>query len=464
MLRAMTGGESAEAPRLPKVGEYQILQGLLGDLVLRPWFDWIALRSVAHGYFPLSRAWAAALAAGSSVERFLEELPGKDLPEDRVAWGLAQVERRRAAYESAAKRWEEAFFGAQDYRAETLVAAELTRHTAAHDRMATRYAFLPLVGRLPPVRWQVADPEVVEARHGGRLRAPEAAFPAPGPVDIEVSRRVAGAYGPEHWLRYRSPVMGDRAWARVSLPEGVSDPPSLIFLHGIAMENEMWRGAAEPLTSGAIGGLRVIRPEGPWHGRRRVEGWYGGEPVIGGGPRGLLDLFHAWVAEVAILVRWARETSSGPVALGGVSLGALTSQLAAVAARDWPAELVPDALFLVATSGAVLDMAQDSSLARAVKLQPHIEARGWTPERLARWLPLLEPRGAPAMVPEHIVMLIGESDDLTQHPGGLALARTWGLPEANLFTRPQGHFSVSLGLLRDRAPLERLAEILGGAD
>ena len=57
-------------------------------------------------------------------------------------------------------------------------------------------------------------------------------------------------------------------------------------------------------------------------------------------------------------------------------------------------------------------------------------------------------------------MLIGESDDLTQHEGGLALARDWGLPEANLFTRRQGHFSVSLGLLRDRAPLGRLAEVL----
>ena len=57
-------------------------------------------------------------------------------------------------------------------------------------------------------------------------------------------------------------------------------------------------------------------------------------------------------------------------------------------------------------------------------------------------------------------MLIGESDDLTQHEGGLALAQAWGLPKANLFTRRRGHFSVSLGLLRDRAPLRRLAEIL----
>jgi pimeloyl-ACP methyl ester carboxylesterase len=444
MLSNMIALESVEAPRLPKVGEYRVLQGLLGELVLRPWFDWVALRTVAHGYFPLSRAWAAALASGTSVKRFLKELPGEDLPKD------------------PAGRWEAAFFGPKDSRPETLVAAEMARHTAAHELMATRYAFLPLVGRLPAVKWQVAGPEEVEARHAARLEAPESAFPEPAGPAIEPSRAVAGAYGPECWLRFASPVMGDTAWARVSTPEGAADPPTLIFLHGIAMENDMWRGAADPLTSGAIDGLRVIRPEGPWHGRRRLKGWYGGEPAIGCGPLGMLELFQAWVAEVACLIGWARATSRGPVAVGGVSLGALTSQLLAVAAGHWRVELQPDALFLVATSGAVLEVARGGSLSRAVQLQPRIEAAGWTPETLERWLPLLEPAGPPAMGPECVVMLIGESDDLTPHEGGLALARAWGLPEANLFTRRQGHFSVSLGLLRDRAPLDRLFEILGG--
>ena len=27
-------------------------------------------------------------------------------------------------------------------------------------------------------------------------------------------------------------------------------------------------------------GVRIIRPEAPWHGRRRREGWFGGEPVL----------------------------------------------------------------------------------------------------------------------------------------------------------------------------------------
>jgi len=464
MLRHMTDFRSSGAASLPKIGEYGILQGLLGDLVLRPWFDWVILRSVAHGYFPLSRAWAAAQVAGNSFERFLEALPDRNLPRDPVLWAMKQVERRRRSYESARRRWETVFFGDRDSRGETLVAAELARHTAAHDHMLSRYAFLPFVAHLPSVRWDVASPRQVETQHGERLAALESAFPAPGAVEVESSRAVAGAYGPEQWLRFRSPVLGDTSWARVSTPGGVADPPTVIFLHGVAMENDMWRGSADILTNGLVGPIRVIRPEGPWHGRRCSENWYGGEPVIGRGPIGLIELFQAWVSEIAVLVRWARQTSQGPVALGGVSLGALASQLAAVVSTYWPKSLVPDALFLVATSGAILDVAHEGSLTRAVKLQPQIESCGWTVDELSRWLPLLEPNGPPVMGPERVVMVIGESDDLTHHAGGSALAEAWGLPQANLFTRPQGHFSVSLGLLRDRAPITRLAEILAASN
>lgn len=451
---------SPEVARLPKIGEYEILQGLLGDLVLRPWFDWVILRSVAHGYFPLSRAWAAAQVAGKSFDRFLEALPGTGFPREPILWAMKQVERRRQSYESARRRWETVFFGPTDSREETRVAAELTRHSSAHDYMLSRYAFLPFVGRLPPVRWQVATPQEVQARHGERLAAPATAFPAPEPPPVETSRAVPGAYGPEQWLRFGSPLLGDTAWARVSTPEGVADPPTVIFLHGVAMENDMWRGSADILTNGLVGPVRVIRPEGPWHGRRRAANWYGGEPVLGRGPIGLIELFQAWVSEIAVMVHWARQTSRGPVALGGVSLGALASQLAAVVAGRWPEALVPDALFLVATSGAILDVAHQGSLTRAVRLQSQIEASGWTLDELGRWRALLEPAGPPAMGAERVVMVIGESDDLTHHAGGATLARAWGLPEENLFSRPQGHFSVSLGLLRDRAPVARLAEIL----
>lgn len=453
--------DSEDKDRLPETGDYPILQGMLGDLLLRPWFDWVTLRTIAHGYLPLSRAWAAAQLSGPSPEAFADAVPAEGLPRAVVARALRQVADRRALYDSAESLWLEAFFGGEAPRPDRLVEAELERQTAAHGLMSTRAAFLPFLRRLPPVRWEVGDPATVEARHAARLADPERAFPAPEPAEIELSRRVAGPGGPEHWLRFDAPVLGDTAWARVSEPAGVADPPSLIFLHGVAMETEMWRGMADSLTAKTIGPVRVIRPEGPWHNRRRPEGWYGGEPVIGRGPLGMIELFQAWIAEIAVLIRWARETSRGPVAVGGVSLGALTSQLLGSAANRWPAELRPDALFLVATSGTLLQVAEESGLTRAVKLQPRIAERGWTSETMARWLPLLEPRDPPAMGAERVVMVLGKSDDITHHEGGLDLAERWRVPDRNVFHRPQGHFSVSVGLLRDRAPLARLIEILG---
>jgi hypothetical protein len=77
-----------------------------------------------------------------------------------------------------------------------------------------------------------------------------------------------------------------------------------------------------------------------------------------------------------------------------------------------------------------------------------------------RYLPLMEPRGVPAMAPEKIVMALGDADDLTPFAGGLALARRWGVPPANLFIRHQGHFTVAFDLSRRPQPLDRLREIL----
>ncbi len=434
--------------------------GFAANVVLRPWFDWVAVRAIAKWYLPLSRGWAAATVAGRDPERFFEALPGRDFDRGRIARFLRVVDRRRRSYEKAARAWEQAFFGPEAPSAEDLVEAELERHGKAHLFMATRAVFLPYRARLPAVKWDVARPDEVANLHGARLMNPELAFPAPAAADFTESRTVAGAHGPEHWLRFDSPVLGDSAWARVYELDEVRDPPTFIYLHGIGMENEMWRGGASPVGAMNSRGFRVICPEGPWHGRRRPPGLYGGEPVLARGPLGLLDLLQAWVGEVALLIGWARRTSRGPVVLGGVSLGALTSQIAASAAPDWPEILRPDALFLVATSGEMLDVATEGSLTRGVGLPGQLGAAGWSDFELSRWRPLLEPAPEPPLPPERIILLLGSSDDLTPYPGGVELGRAWRLPEANLFVRPQGHFSVSLGLLHDSEPLDRLVAAL----
>ncbi len=437
----------------------------LADLMLRPWYDRAAVSGLTNWYFPLSRAWAAALVAAGSVERFAAEVPCEPPPVLLSRHALWASGRAAQGYEAARARWEEAFFGPEACAQEELREAEGERERCAQALMAARANFLPLhMGRrFSPVRWEVASEAEVKKRHGRRLAKRETAFAPPRrrPA-VNESRAKTGASARTSWLRFPTTVSGapDVAWARVARPRAERGRATVIFTHGVAMEVEFWRGYAEPPAAFVEAGITTIRPEGPYHGRRRSAGRYGGEEVFARGPLGLLDYVQAHVVELGLLTAWAREASAGPVAIGGVSLGALTAQLAAVEARHWPEEMRPDALLLVTTSASVTAPTVEGSLVRALGVPKALEASGWTPERYARWLPLLEPRGGTVVAPERIVMMLGLADDITPYAQGLALARRWNVPESNIFARRQGHFTTSLGLMRHDAPLRRLASLL----
>ena len=216
-------------------------------------------------------------------------------------------------------------------------------------------------------------------------------------------------------------------------------------------------------TSFAPGTRQCVHCGAPLeNGRRMVSGFYGGEPIIARAPEGMLTCLQAWSAEVAALTHWARDRGSVRVAVGGVSLGALTTQMISTVSRSWVPSQRPDLAFLVATTGRTLDVVFGGSLAQGIGLPEHLEQAGWDKTRLERWLPLLQPQGPPVMGPENMVMVLGDVDDLTPYEGGLELARSWSLPADNLFVRHQGHFSIALGLTPDPAPITRLGVLLRG--
>jgi pimeloyl-ACP methyl ester carboxylesterase len=207
-------------------------------------------------------------------------------------------------------------------------------------------------------------------------------------------------------------------------------------------------------------GVRVVQPTLPWHGRRTRPGSYGGEPFLATAPLGALDLFQAAAQETAVLVGWARATSAGRVAIGGVSLGALIGQLVASRADQWPATHRPDAAYLVTHSGSLASVAVEGVLSRRVGVPAAMARAGWTEAEVARWLPLIEPGAVPAIEPGRIVSVLGTADRVTPFESGRALARSWALPAANLFVYPQGHFSMPVWLVRHDDPLRRLLAIL----
>jgi hypothetical protein len=149
-------------------------------------------------------------------------------------------------------------------------------------------------------------------------------------------------------------------------------------------------GAVEGSNDIISQGVRFIRLEAPWHSRRRLTGSYGGEPFLATPPLGALDLFSSEVREMAALIAWCRGNSSGRVAVGGTSLGALASQLVVTHCRHWPKVYRPDVAFLATTTQDVGSLSFDSSLAQLCKCRGD-RRRRLDAEMFDRWRPLTIP-------------------------------------------------------------------------
>ena len=330
--------------------------------------------------------------------------------------------------------------------------------------MRRKFRFL-LKNPVPITRTDTPSPDEVANRYGAALsdRVPFFSVPEPMPV-VEVSRRVPGAVGTDYWLRFRSPSLelGDTAYARVSEPEGVRNPPTLIFGHGICVEFDHWHGLIDEVETLVAMGIRVIRPEAPWHGRRRPAGYFSGEKIVGTAPFGGLHAFTGALREWSVMIDWARQTSTGTVAVGGSSLGAQMSILCADISRNWPGELQPDAMLLLTHAGNQQDALLKGALAQVWKSREAMLSRGWTHETSGQYMPILNPSWEipPVMPPQDIVSVLGRYDHVTPFDSGYDLLDAWQVPQENRFIWRRGHFSVPMTMIRDTKPLTRFVNIM----
>jgi len=451
-------------PSGPKGRVDLLLASPVATLLARPWLDWVILRLVTRLYMPLSRAWAAALDAEGSVERFRLEI-GCDLPERAVPKrALAKVAALKAAFEAADAAWLAAFFGKADPGPAVLREAERHWRRSSDRLMNARWLFLPLILRqkLPAARYRIPTIDEVEATHGPMRADPDKAFELPAKLPaIERSHAIEHGWGREYWLRFASPGPDrDTAWAHVFEPTDAENAASLIYGHGLSVELEAYDGMVDDLVELVGRGIRVIRTEAPWHVRRRPPGWYGGERFIATQPLGALELLPTAAREMGILAGWCRQRSRGRIAFGGASMGALSAQLAAMRARAWPEGHRPDVLFLITTSDSVAALAFESSISRGIGLPEALHAGGWNEANLNAFGGITDPGLMAPVLPANIIMVLGRADTVTPCRRGATLAEHWNLPGRNLFLYDRGHFSVPLGMFRDRAPLERLVERL----
>lgn len=444
----------------------RIVRAVAGTVLAHPWFDGAAFFALRHWFFPLSRLWAAAREADGDVGRFFEAVPMAprlDL-RDEVRGTLAAFERARAAAHAIEKDWDLHFFGSADVGYGKREAVEAARLSLRHAYNGTRRKFRFLVNRnVPRVKSAIAPPEDVAAIYGAAARNGVScltAFPDPMPV-VEVSHRIATPTGEDYWLRFKSPSprLGDVVYARVHEPRGLRNPPTIIFGHGICVEFDHWRGLVDECHTLVRAGFRVIRPEAPWHGRRNGPAGFGGESIIASFPMGVLDALTGALIEWATLARWSRETSAGPLAFAGSSLGALTAQFAADRAKEWPEELRPDALLLLTHTGDLSEVVLNGALANLWIRISDVEAKGWTEDLARSYLRLLQPSEQLSVPAERIVSVLGGRDTVLPFAGGRRLVETWGLPAQNVFVWDRGHFSVPMTLVRNQDPVRRFAAI-----
>ncbi|MCB2106553.1 MAG: hypothetical protein KDE14_02580, partial [Rhodobacteraceae bacterium] len=443
-----------------------LLGGPFGDLILKPWYDPVALAGVVHAYLPLSRAWAAASGTNGDPDLFSHYL-GQDRPMTAaLAKAIGEVARRKAAYDAADTAFGDAIFGSPEFSGEEIAGLYAARTVAADTWMKGRATFLPghVVKPFPSVRFNIEGPDAVERRHGHRIGNLSSAFAIdPQAVRVDISRERPDAVYHTKWLRM-SHGSEEPSWARLDQTADGKAMGTVVFCHGVLMEREFFYDLYDQTAvflAPEIGAINVIQPEGPWHSRRMLPGHYGGEPLLGNPVGGMLDYFETHVREIGRLIAWVRRTIGGPVAVGGVSLGALTAQLVLSAAKDWPEEARPDAGILLTTNESVLDVAYNSSLASSLKFPEMLPGAGWTHDLLSRWTPLMEP-GEPAVAPERIVCLLGTTDTVTPIGGGERLVQRWHLPEDNVFRWVGGHFAAAFSVLRDPTPVHRFKRIVAG--
>jgi hypothetical protein len=436
--------------------------GVLASAMI--WADPPAIWAMTEWYFPASRLWAAAELAGRDPGALAREA-GAGLPNGLWLRTASQVLKSHAGTLQAARKadaeWHEAMWSPRPVPAAELLELENVRRWKHTWHTAMRGAFLPLLAGadVPALKWTIPSPDEMARLRGQALGAPGEIFAPLTGADVEIAHGLPKDGLTEYWLRFTG-ADGGPAYARLTEPEGGGALPTLIMGNGVCVEwDKLMRGVSMGRLL-ADRGFRAIEIVSPGHGLRAWPGWYAGEWLFAAGPRGTLDILAAQTRETGMLTAWARARYGGPVAVGGVSMGALAAQHVLSRCDLWPEEMRPDGGLLVGHTGRIDRAGQSGALARRFGIEAALKGAGWTEGDLEKWLPLVNPRAEIGVPPERIVSVLGERDELLPFSDGQAIVDAWGLPDENRFTLPQGHFGLPLGILRDPRPFRRLREAM----
>lgn len=174
----------------------------------------------------------------------------------------------------------------------------------------------------------------------------------------------------------------------------------------------------------------------------------------------MFDFIAAQHQEWATLIDWCRSNSSGPVAIGGSSLGAQSAKAIAMNASNWHERLQADALLVITHSQHMAEAALDGALSDIWNFGDALRAAGWNQELEKNWLRRLDPAQSACMKGEHMVTVCGTEDTVTPIQSASTQMDAWNVPAENRFTYKRGHFSTPLGMINNNEAILRFAAII----
>ncbi|MGM0592185.1 MAG: alpha/beta hydrolase [Halobacteriota archaeon] len=446
------------AERLHTATTQRLIESPLGPLFGTAPFEALKTRSL-RPEFAVTRARAAAdLTLGAGPAAFLEEAGGPPVPDlhPRISRALAEFAVDRDEHEAVLERWNDAFWG--DARTTTDERVELERErrrvTEQWAKPKDTFGFLAREQAVPPVKYDVPDPEDASARWSAELDSPSMLYGIDTSPDVQRSRGVHGPGTMEYLLRFETPsayVAGD-ATARVYEPFETSDAlPTLVFNSGLASMNDQltyWPEEESVARGLAQDGYRVVLPDTPWHGRRELPGFFSGEPYLARAPVAMFQLYAAAAQENGVLVEWARDRGSPAVGVGGMSLGGTVTLHVAGRCDWWPESMRPDFVAPVGMPGAIDRTIRQSRLSRLLDLDDALWAAGWTGDVIHAFSSLLNPPPEPALDPAQVYTFGGRHDVIAPTATARRLLDAWNVPDENRTEWNVGHFGVLVKLLR----------------
>lgn len=431
----------------------------INSIIARPWLDPICLWAITQKIMPLSKLWALVGDPTGNIEQLWAQIPPlKQRPSFAKMYDLLKYWQKEAVAQE--QLWQHIMWANQDFSDEKIWQVNQHKQQAWQRWIIQgKRKLLPYASslRLPKINFHVPNashqPIITDAIFQQLISLSQKL-----PV-INVSKKLPTQKGQQYWLTFSNGL--ENVWATVFEPPLSKNQGTFIYCHGWGVEGELSGLPLEPEIGHLIDcGVRVIRLESSAHGRRCPPGYYDGEHIFASAPPALVEFMMQQVHEIGVLLHWCKLENKGPVALGGTSLGALSSQTYVSLNKRLQLYPQPDILYLSATDPNILALAGDSQLCIKSGLSAALTQAGWSKEKLDGYQPLVQVSAEPPINPNHIIMVMGNKDQVTSYHRAKELAIKWQVRPNHLFERRQGHFSLQLGLLGDQAPINSLYHLL----